>query len=93
MFEPGQKVICINDKFPEGIRDYYNALPVKGKQYVVRDLVPGNSFSGQETPAVYLEELHNLPNQHGIEPGFQCHRFAEIEEIQEELQQSAALQR
>jgi len=83
MFEPGQRVICIDDSFPDGIRDIFNALPVKGQQYTVRDLVPGVGWKLNEEPAVYLVELVNMPNQHGIEPGFACRRFAEPEEEEE----------
>lgn len=83
MFEPGQKVVCIDDRFPEGIRDIFNALPVKGRHYTVRDLVPGINWGLAQEPAVYLAELVNLPNSHGTEPGFACWRFREIEEIEE----------
>jgi hypothetical protein len=83
MFEPGQKVVCINDVFPVGIRDFYNALPRAGKTYTVRDIVPGQDWKLNGQPAVYLVELENRPNEHGIEPGFACHRFAEAEEIEE----------
>ena len=41
MFEPGARVVCVDDRFPPGIRDIFNALPVKGREYVVRDLVRG----------------------------------------------------
>ena len=80
MFEPGQRVICVDDRFPDGIRDIFNALPVKGTTYVVRDLVPGIGWKLKEEPAIYLVELVNHPNAHGIEPGFACWRFAEPEE-------------
>ena len=86
MFEPGQKVVCVDDTFPPGIRDILNALPQKGSTYTVRDIVPGSGWGGRDTdqqPAVYLEELVNLPNQHGIEPGFATRRFAELEEVAE----------
>ena len=86
MFEPDQKVICINDDFPPGILDIFNALPVKGTIYTVRDVVPGSGWLGRDNdqqPAIYLHELTNLPNRHGIEPGFACHRFAEPEELTE----------
>jgi len=60
MFEPGQRVICIDDSFPDGIRDIFNALPVKGQQYTVRDLVPGVGWKLNEEPAVYNEvRLHS----------------------------------
>lgn len=84
MFEPGAKVICVDDRFPPGILDIFNALPVKGSLYTVRDIVPGAGFGGRDKdqqPAVYLVELVNLPNRHGIEPGFACRRFVEPEEI------------
>jgi hypothetical protein len=81
MFEPGQKVICVDDRFPPGIHDFFSALPVKGREYTVRDLVPGQDWALNGQPAVYLVELRNLPNQHGIEPGFACRRFTEATEI------------
>ncbi len=83
MFMPGQRVVCVDDSFPEGIRDIFNALPVKGREYVVRDMVPGINWKLGEEPAIYLVELVNLPNEHGIEPGFASRRFAEMEEITE----------
>ena len=85
MFEPGQQVVCIDDNFVPEIRDYFNALPVKGTTYTVRDLVPGQHWDMQEEPAIYLVELVNAPNQHGIEPGFQSRRFAEPEEVTEHV--------
>lgn len=84
MFEPGQKVVCVDDSFPPGALDVFNALPSKGSLYTVRDVVPGVQWDWKETVAVYLVELVNKPNQHGFEPGFAPHRFAEPEEIQME---------
>ena len=81
MFEPGQQVVCVDDRFPDGIRDYLNALPVKGRVYIVRDIVPGQDWGLNGQPAIYLVELVNLPNEHGIEPGFACWRFADQEEV------------
>jgi hypothetical protein len=83
MFEPGANVVCTDDTFPDGIRDVFNALPRKGATYVVRDLVPGIGWKMNEEPAVYLEELVNLPNEKGTEPGFACRRFRELEEVTE----------
>lgn len=95
MFEPGQKVVCIDDAFPPGIRDIYNALPNKGSVYTIRDVVPGVGPSGNrdndQQPAVYLVELVNLPNRHGVEPGFACRRFAEPEEFAERAEEYDAL--
>lgn len=95
MFEPGQKVVCVDGDFPPGVRDIYNALPVERTIYTVRDVVPGLGPSGNEEkdqqPAVYLAELVNLPNRHGIEPGFACRRFAELEEVAESAEAYAEL--
>jgi hypothetical protein len=76
MFEPSEKVVCVDDKFPPDVRDYMSALPKKGNIYTVRDIVGGLNWDGSPTIAVLLNELHNLPNRHGIEPGFAPHRFA-----------------
>jgi hypothetical protein len=86
MFECGQKVVCVNDKFPMDIRDYFNALPSEGQVYTIRDVCCGVSFNNPTTPdklSVLLEEITNLPNVHGIEPGFDHTRFAELEEAGE----------
>lgn len=77
MFDINSKVICVDDRFPSGINDIYNALPKKGTIYTVRDIVPGIGFDHRETITVLIHELVNRPNQHGIEPGFQCYRFRE----------------
>lgn len=79
MFEPNTKVVCVDDSFPDGVRDIFNDLPRKGTLYTVRDIVPGQDWGCQGTVAIYLVELVNLPNMHGIEPGFACHRFVEPE--------------
>ena len=79
MFEIGSKVVCVNGSFPAGIHDIFNALPAKGTTYTVRDIVPAQGFNLKETAGVYLTELVNRPNRHGIEPGFQCERFREVE--------------
>lgn len=78
MFDIGQKMACVDDRFPAGINDIYNALPKKDSIYTVRDIVPAQDFQLRETCAVLIKELVNLPNRHGIEPGFQCYRFREL---------------
>ena len=85
MFNIGQKVVCVDDAFPAGINDIYNALPKRNKIYTVRDIVSAQDFQCRETAGVYLDELVNIVNKHGIEPGFQCWRFRELEEVQETL--------
>ena len=91
MFEPSQKVACVDDRFPDGIRDIMNALPRKGAVYTVRDVVPALQLNGQMTTGILLVELVNLPNQHGIEPGFAPWRFAEVEEVSEAVKMMEAM--
>jgi hypothetical protein len=88
MFDIGSKVICVNDSFPAGVNDIFNALPSNGRIYTVRDIVPGQDWRLRETCAVLLRELVNRPNAHGIEPGFAPYRFreptaAELEQARE----------
>lgn len=83
MFDIGTKVVCVDDTFIPNIRDYFSALPVKGRIYTVRDILQGQHWDLKEEPAVLLVELVNAPNKHGIEPGFQCRRFAEPEDVEE----------
>src|SRR5476651_695789 len=79
MFIPNQKVVCVDDKFPLGIEQLYNQLPVKDQIYVIRDIVPGQSLSGSEGEvAVYLIGLVNPTNKVGVERGFNAERFAPL---------------
>jgi hypothetical protein len=79
MFIPNQKVVCIDDKFPLGIEQLYNQLPVKDQIYVVRDVVPGQSLTGSPGEvAVYLIGVVNPANKLGIERGFNAERFAPL---------------
>ena len=76
MFEPGEEILRVNDKFPPDIRDYYNALPRRGCIYTVRDIIPAQDWKGRTTIAVLLEECVNLPDPHGRgEFGFAHYRF------------------
>ena len=84
----GQKVICINDAFPEFVRAIYKELPVKGKVYTVREVFLGREkiVKGGDTATVglLLEELHNPPDpfhQGQQELGFSSERFAPMEEL------------
>ena len=93
MFSPGQKVACVDDQFPLGIEKLYTALPKKDVIYTVRDLLPGVSLTNTEgETAVYLVELVNPANRHGIEYGFNAERFAPLETDDEEaVEQEEAL--
>jgi len=91
MFDINSKVVCIDDRFPSGINDIFNALPRKGVIYTVRDIVPAQDWKLRGTCAVLLRELENRPNRHGIEPGFQCQRFAPLDtDTVEEVERTLA---
>jgi hypothetical protein len=84
----GQKVVCINDRFPQFILAIYTQLPVKGKTYTVREVFLGREkvVKGGETATVglLLEELHNPPDPFHAgaeELGFASERFAPLEEL------------
>jgi hypothetical protein len=82
MFLPGQKVVCVNDVFPDGIKKFYWKLPVKGVTYTVRDLIPGIDPSGEPGEmCMYLIELINPCSDKPPYPerGFKAERFRPLE--------------
>lgn len=78
----GSKVVCVDDRFPPDIIAYYNALPIKDRQYTIRGIGIGVALNGEAGEVVvYLDGLNNpcssiAPNP---ERGFAQHRFREIE--------------
>ena len=78
MFLPGQKVVCVNDVFPDAIKKFYWKLPVRGVTYTIRDLVPGIDPVGEAGEmCVYLVELINPCSDMPPYPerGFKAERF------------------
>lgn len=84
MFQPGQKVVCVNDDFPEWVRKLYAALPVKDSVYCIRGIAPGVALDLKtEDVAVYLVGVQN-PNSGKApfrEMGFKPERFAPLQEL------------
>ena len=88
MFTTGQKVACVDDNFAMGIEKIYKALPKKDSIYTVRDVLPGVSPQNTEGEvAVYLVELVNPANSHGIEYGFNAERFAPLQTDEDKLEE------
>jgi hypothetical protein len=92
----GQKVVCINDDFPEFVRSIYKQLPVKGDAYTIREVFLGREkiVRGGDTATVglLLEELHNPPDpfhKGEQELGFSSERFAPLEELPAEEEEEA----
>ena len=80
MLQQGQKVACIDGKFPLGIEELYVALPKEGETYTIRDIAPGQGFDLQPEVAVTLVEIHNPIGAGGLERSFNAERFAPLEE-------------
>lgn len=84
----GQKVVCINDSFPQFVRSLYKQLPVKGSTYTIREVFLGREKiikAGESaTVGLLLEELRNPPDPFHAgkqELGFSSERFAPLEEL------------
>lgn len=83
----GQKVVCVDGKFPEAIRGHYTALPVEGVVYVVRAVKVGVNWQSEPGEVcVYLVGLSNPCSNRPPFPerGFNAERFRPLEECQEE---------
>jgi hypothetical protein len=97
MFSTGQRVVCINDDFPDLIRQIYRQLPVKDKVYTIRavgvgrgQLAPKSAGGSDGEIIVYLKELHNPDpearfSKGGLEMGFNSERFAPLETLPDEV--------
>jgi hypothetical protein len=85
-FNVGDKVVCVDDKFPPDIGKLYDALPVKDVTYVVRDIRLGINLLMQGDASVLLVGLVNpkAESKANLERGFRADRFRPLEEIQEE---------
>ena len=94
----GQKVVCVDDRFPKPLAKYYVQLPVKGKTYTVRAVFLGRAIM-QTQPGqadgeigILLVELKNPPdprNMYGQELGFNSVRFRPLLEMEQTEEQEA----
>jgi hypothetical protein len=85
-FNIGDKVVCVDDKFPPDIGKLYDALPVKDTTYVVRDIRLGINLTMEGDVSILLIGLVNpkADSKAGLERGFRADRFRPLEEIQSE---------
>jgi hypothetical protein len=88
----GQKVVCVDDRFPTPLAKYYTNLPKNGTTYTVRAVFLGRGVMHGKPGAhdgeigVLLVELKNPPdprNKYGQELGFNSNRFRPIDEKEE----------
>src|SRR5271167_3011410 len=85
-FSIGDKVVCVDDKFPPDISKLYTALPVKDTTYVVRDIRLGINLTMEGDVSVLLIGLVNpkADSKSGLERGFRADRFRPLQELREE---------
>ena len=92
----GQRVVCVDDRFPKWVVEFFNQLPIKGCTYTIREVcLRRETLRGSEsgTIALLLEELRNPPDpthKGGEELAFRSERFAPLEEI--EISEAAELE-
>ena len=81
----GDKVVCVDDKFPPDIGKLYDALPVKDSTYVVRDIRMGINLTMEGDVSVLLIGLVNpkADSKAGLERGFRADRFRPLQELRE----------
>lgn len=94
MLKSGDRVVCIDDKFPKEVLHLFKEFPVQGREYTIRST--RNSTNGWF--GVLLQEIKNpsieVPVLLGkAEPGFAEWRFKNLDEVYEESEHySEALQ-
>jgi hypothetical protein len=81
----GDKVVCVDDKFPPDISKLYDALPVKDSTYVVRDIRLGINLTLEGDVSVLLVGLVNpkADSKAALERGFRADRFRPLQELRE----------
>lgn len=99
MFSVGQKVVLVDDKWPETVKQLYLQLPLLNHVYVVRAVRVGvkadeliMDMRRVLEPSLLLVGLYNPANNLGVEAGFAAHRFRALEELkQEAVEETAAV--
>lgn len=91
MFEPGEKVVCVDDRFHPEIACLFTALPEKGVTYTVRECEPGRArwvsaqkgWDSVEMKVLLVELVNPLDPSTAkgcpSELGFAARRFAPLE--------------
>lgn len=93
-FGIGDKVVCVDDKFPPDISKLYDALPVKDSTYVVRDVRLGINLTMEGDVSVLLIGLVNpkADSKANLERGFRADRFRPLEELRNEKKDSQTVE-
>ena len=88
MFSVGQKVVLVDDKWPETVKQLYLQLPVLDTVYAVRAVRVGvkadellMDMRRVLEPSLLLVGIFNPTNKLGVEAGFAGHRFRALDEM------------
>ena len=91
MFSVGQKVVLVDDAWPETVRQIYLQLPVLETVYVVRAVRVGvradeliMDMRRVLEQSILLVGLYNPANNLGVEAGFAASRFRSLDELKSE---------
>ena len=91
MFNVGQKVVLVDDKWPETVKQLYLQLPVVETIYVVRAVRVGvradeliMDMRRVLESSLLLVSLYNPTNKLGVEAGFAASRFRALDELKKE---------
>lgn len=89
MFSVGQKVVLVDDKWPDSVLQLYVQLPSLNTVYVIRETRVGveadkliMDMQRVLTQSLLLCGVFNPCNKIGVEAGFNSTRFRTLEEIQ-----------
>jgi hypothetical protein len=91
MFSVGQKVVLVDDNWPDAVKQLYLQLPVLDTVYVVRAVRVGvkvdellMDMRRVLEPSLLLIGILNQANNLGVEAGFAAHRFRALDELKKE---------
>ena len=91
MFSVGQKVVLVDDKWPESVKQLYLQLPVLETIYVVRAVRVGvradeliMDMRRVLESSLLLVGIYNPANNLGVEAGFAASRFRALDELKQE---------
>ena len=91
MFNLGQKVVLVDDKWPESVKGLYLQLPVLETIYIVRGVRVGvradeliMDMRRVLEQSLLLVSIYNPTNKLGVEAGFAASRFRALDELKTE---------
>lgn len=97
MFSVGQKVVLVDDKWPESVKQLYLQLPVRDTVYVVRAVRVGvradeliMDMRRVLEQSILLTSIYNPTNNLGVEAGFAASRFRTLDELKQQATEEAA---